>query len=338
MLKRLADAVADGDQVYCVLLGGAVNHDGPGALTVPSAEAQSALLRAACHDAGVDPAGVRYVELHGTGTRAGDPVEASALAAALGEDRDPELPLLVGSVKTNIGHLDAAAGVLGLIKVALSVRHGLLPASLNYQTPHPDIPLERWKLRVNAAARPWPDGPGWPGSAPSASAAPTATWSSPPTSRARAGGRPAARARPGTPVPVLVSARTRGAARQARLLRDRVRDDTTLRPLDVGHSTATTRSALKNRGVVLAADREELLDGLAALAEGRPSPRVVTGTAAESGGTVWVFSGQGAHWIGMAEGCGGPTRSSPPAWTSASGCSSTTAAGRCARCSATRTR
>ncbi|MEU3459403.1 type I polyketide synthase [Streptomyces sp. NPDC006733] len=305
VLKRLADAVADGDDVYCVLLGGAVNHDGPGALTVPSAEAQSALLRAACRDAGVAPAQVRYVELHGTGTRVGDPVEASALAAAFGAGRDAAQPLLVGSVKTNIGHLDAAAGVLGLIKVGLSVRHGLLPASLNYRTPNPDIPLTEWKLRVNAAAAPWPDGPRLAGvssfgiggtnchlvvGAPEPAAAPQPDGPADPRT-------------PGTAVPVLVSARTPQALRaQARRLHDWVRDDTALRPLDVGHSTATTRSSLKSRGVVLAADREELLEGLAALAQGTPSARVVTGTAAENGRVVWVFSGQGAHWLGMAQG------------------------------------
>ncbi|MFF6814999.1 type I polyketide synthase [Streptomyces sp. NPDC012403] len=305
VLKRLADAVADGDPVYCVLLGGAVNHDGPGALTVPNAEAQTALLSEACRDAGVAPAQVRYVELHGTGTRAGDPVEASALAEIFGEGRDAARPLLVGSVKTNIGHLDAAAGVLGLIKVALSMRHGLLPASLNYETPHPDIPLEEWKLRVNAAAAPWPDGPRLAGvssfgiggtnchlvvAAPEPGAEP----------------RPDAAPAPsgtGAPVPVTLSARTpQGLRAQARRLHDWVRDDTGLHPVDVGYSAATTRSSLKGRGVVLAADRDELLDGLAALAEGRPSARVVTGTAAEGGGVVWVFSGQGAHWVGMAQG------------------------------------
>ncbi|MFF3685002.1 type I polyketide synthase [Streptomyces sp. NPDC002187] len=301
VLKRLADAVADGDDVYCVLLGSAVNHDGPGALTVPSAEAQSALLREACRAAGVAPAQVRYVELHGTGTRAGDPVEASALAEVYGEGRDAAQPLLVGSVKTNIGHLDAAAGVLGLIKTALSVRHGLLPASLNYETPNPDIPLDEWKLRVNAAATPWPDGPRLAGvssfgiggtNCHLVVAAPE------PRPEPEPDGEPAT----GTPVPVLVSARSPQALRaQARRLHDFVRDDAGLHPLDVGHSTATTRSALKCRGVVLAADREELLDGLTALAEGKPSARVVTGTATEGGGVVWVFSGQGAHWVGMAK-------------------------------------
>ncbi|MGA5817684.1 type I polyketide synthase [Kitasatospora sp. NPDC094028] len=302
VLKRLADAVADGDDVYCVLLGGAVNHDGAGDLTVPSAEAQGALLRAACRAAGVDPAEVGYVELHGTGTRAGDPVEASALAAVYGDGRDAERPLLVGSVKTNIGHLEPASGVLGLIKVALSVRHGVLPASLNYESPNPGIPLEQWKLRVNAEARPWPEGPRVAG-----------------VSSFGIGGtnchlvvaapqpQPVDEVEPapetGAAVPVLLSAHTPQALRaQARRLLDRVREDAELRPLDVGYSTATTRSALKSRGVVLAADRADLLDGLAALAEGRPDARVVTGTAAGRGGLVWVFSGQGAHWIGMAEG------------------------------------
>nr|APD71854.1 type I polyketide synthase 2 [Streptomyces sp.] len=302
VLKRLDDAVADGDHVYCVLLGGAVNHDGPGALTVPNAEAQSALLREAYRDAGVAPAQVRYVELHGTGTRAGDPVEASALGAVFGEGRDAAQPLLVGSVKTNIGHLDAAAGVLGLIKVALSVRHGLLPASLNYETPNPDIPLEQWKLRVNAAAAPWPDGPRLAGVS-SFGIGGTNCHLVVAAPEPRPEPQPSAEPAPGTLVPVMVSARTPQALRaQARRLHDWVRDDAGLRPLDVGYSTATTRSSLKSRGVVLAADRGELLDGLAALAEGRPSARVVTGTAAQGGGVAWVFSGQGAHWIGMAKG------------------------------------
>ncbi|MER6615929.1 type I polyketide synthase [Streptomyces xantholiticus] len=302
VLKRLAEAIADGDHVYCVLLGGAVNHDGPGALTVPNAEAQSALLREACRDAGVSPAQVRYVELHGTGTRAGDPVEASALAEVFCESRDAAQPLLVGSVKTNIGHLDAAAGVLGLIKVALSVRHGLLPASLNYENPNPEIPLERWKLRVNSAAAQWPDGPRVAGVS-SFGIGGTNCHLVVAAPEPRPEPQPSAEPAPGTPAPVLVSARGPQALRaQARRLHDWVRDDARLRPLDVGWSTATTRSSLKGRGVVLAADREELLDGLAALADGRPSARVVTGTAAEGGGVVWVFSGQGAHWVGMAKG------------------------------------
>ncbi|MFI9824553.1 SDR family NAD(P)-dependent oxidoreductase [Streptomyces sp. NPDC052013] len=301
VLKRLADALADGDPVHCVLLGGAVNHDGPGALTVPNAEAQSALLSAACRDAGVAPADVRYVELHGTGTRAGDPVEARALAEVYGEDRDAGRPLLVGSVKTNIGHLDAAAGVVGLIKVALSLRHGLLPASLNYETPNPEIPLDEWKLRVNAAPAPWPDGTRLAGVSSfgigGANCHLVVAGAEP---RPEPDPLPDTQQAPGRPAPVTLSARTPEALRaQARRLHDRVRDDDGLTPADVGHSTATTRSPMRSRGVVLADGRADLLEGLAALAEGRPAPRVVTGTAAEGGRVVWVFSGQGAHWTGM---------------------------------------
>ena len=149
VLKPLADAVRDGDRVYCVIRGGAVNNDGGGATyTTPDGSAQEALLRAAYRAAGVDPAQVAFVELHGTGTRVGDPVEAGALGAVLGRAAGRRAPLLVGSVKTNIGHLEAAAGVSGLVKSALALWHGELPASLHFRTPNPDIDFEALNLRV----------------------------------------------------------------------------------------------------------------------------------------------------------------------------------------------
>nr|WHM27952.1 NftM1 [Streptomyces conglobatus] len=301
VLKRLADAVADGDPVYCVLLGGAVNHDGDGqALTVPDRDAQQALLREAYARAGVAPERVRYVELHGTGTRAGDPVEAGALGSVFGPARETGQPLLVGSVKTNIGHLDAAAGVIGLIKVALSVKHGVLPASLNFAEPHPSIPMEEWKLRVNAATGPWPEGRRLAGvssfgvgganchlvvadhpAAPVPDPAPEDT----------------------SPVPVVVSGRSAAALRaQAERLKEWVESHPGLRTADVGHSAVTTRSALKHRAVVVAADRAELLDGLSALAAGEAAANVATGTATAGPGVVWVFPGQGSQWLGMARG------------------------------------
>ncbi|WP_024802971.1 type I polyketide synthase [Nocardia sp. BMG51109] len=302
VLERLSDAIAAGDPIYCVLLGGATNHDGDGAgLTVPDRAAQQALLRAAYADARVSPADSQYVELHGTGTKAGDPVEAGALAAALAADRTEQDPLLVGSVKTNIGHLDAAAGVVGLIKVALSMRQGLLPASRNFRTPHPSIPLREWHLRVNAETTSWPGdgarlagvssfGVGGANCHVVVAAPPAASESSP---EAESAG----------PVPVVVSARHPTALRaQAARLRDRVAADPELRLADIGYSTVTTRSALKYRGVVVAADRGELLDGLADVASGVPSATVVTGTAAAESGVVWVFPGQGSQWTGMAHG------------------------------------
>ncbi|MCG6495749.1 type I polyketide synthase [Kitasatospora sp. A2-31] len=299
VLKRLADAVADGDRIYCVLLGGAVNHDGAGqALTVPAGEAQQALLREAHAAAGVTPDQVRYVELHGTGTRAGDPVEAGALGAVFGEGRDPGRPLLVGSVKTNIGHLEPAAGVVGLIKVALSVKHGLLPASLNFTEPHPAIPMQEWKLRVNASTGPWPAGDRLAG---------VSSFGIGGTNcHLVVGAHPAPDTVPASssgdsPVPVVVSAKSAAALRaQAERLRRRVESDPDLGPADVGWSTVTTRAALRHRAVVIAADRTELLDGLAALAAGTASANVVTGEASARTGLVWVFPGGGSHWAGMA--------------------------------------
>ncbi len=156
VLKRLSDAIADGDHVYCVIRGAAVNNDGfSNGLTAPSPKAQEGVLRDACADAALAPTEVQYVEAHGTGTKLGDPIEAGALGAVLGKGRPANDPLRVGSVKTNIGHLEAAAGMAGLIKVVLSMENGELPPSLHYQTPNPHIPFEELRVRVQAAREPW---------------------------------------------------------------------------------------------------------------------------------------------------------------------------------------
>ncbi|MDC7340019.1 polyketide synthase [Streptomyces lydicus] len=157
LLKPLARALADGDPVYCVIRGSAMNNDGAtDGLTVPNPQAQQDVLRLAYEAAGVDPAQVQYVELHGTGTKVGDPVEASALGAVLGTADGRERPVAVGSAKTNVGHLEGAAGIVGLLKVALSLRHGQLPASLNYEQPNPRIALDEWNLRVQRSLTDWP--------------------------------------------------------------------------------------------------------------------------------------------------------------------------------------
>ncbi len=159
VLKPLARAQADGDPVYAVILGSAVNNDGrtSGLLTVPSQPSQEALWQHACRSAGVMPGDVAYVEAHGTGTAVGDPVELRALGRVRQQARTDDKPLLVGSVKTNIGHTESAAGIAGLIKVALSLKQGMIPASLHYETPNPQVPWDALPLQVVTEAQPWPE-------------------------------------------------------------------------------------------------------------------------------------------------------------------------------------
>ncbi|RSS33612.1 polyketide synthase, partial [Streptomyces sp. WAC05858] len=155
VLKPLSDALADGDTVYCVIEGSAVNNDGGGtSLTAPDPRGQQEVLRLAQRRAAVSPGAVQYVELHGTGTALGDPVEAAALGAVFG--RTGTGPVQLGSVKTNIGHLEAAAGIAGLLKTALAIHHRQLPASLHHRTPNPRIPLGELNLEMRLAPGEWP--------------------------------------------------------------------------------------------------------------------------------------------------------------------------------------
>ena len=157
VLRRLSDALADGNRVLAVIRGSSVNQDGrTSGLTVPNGPAQEALIREALAHARVEPARISYVEAHGTGTPLGDPIEVRALAAALGAGRSPGEPVAIGSVKTNIGHLEAAAGIAGLIKVVLALQHGTLPASLHFRTPSPHIPWSELPVEVIAEPRDWP--------------------------------------------------------------------------------------------------------------------------------------------------------------------------------------
>ena len=158
VLKPLSRALADGDPIYAVIRGGAVNQDGrTNGLTAPSRSAQEAVLRSAYRHAGIDPGRVDYVEAHGTGTPLGDPIELAALGAVLGEGRDAGRRCTLGSVKTNIGHLEAAAGVAGLIKAALALHHRAIPASLHFSRPNPHVNLDALPLRVPRGLEPWPD-------------------------------------------------------------------------------------------------------------------------------------------------------------------------------------
>uniref|UniRef100_UPI00131DDF83 type I polyketide synthase n=1 Tax=Streptomyces sp. NRRL S-350 TaxID=1463902 RepID=UPI00131DDF83 len=332
VLKPLSRALADGDRVYCVVRGSATNNDGatPG-LTVPSARAQAEVIRLACAQAGVAPETVQYVELHGTGTPVGDPIEAAALGEALGSARAAELPLHVGSVKTNIGHLEAAAGIVGLLKTALGIHHRRLPASLNYESPNPAIDLAGLRLRVQQELGDWPapDAPlvagvssfgvggtnchvvvteaphaagSGAGSADTSAARTAAAHTSVADSPAADG--PAVPA--GTvAVPWPVSARSEQAlhaqaARLAAALASGSEAVEAVTAVDVGHSLAATRSTFEHRAVLLGTDTAELRGLLARLARGEDAPGLVRGVGDDHGRTVFVFPGQGSQWAGMA--------------------------------------
>ncbi|WP_283164965.1 type I polyketide synthase [Streptomyces sp. HU2014] len=302
VLKPLADALADGDRVHCVVRGAALGNDGGGpGLTAPDREGQEAVIRAACAQAGVRPADVRFVELHGTGTPVGDPVEAHALGAVYGRERPADDPLLVGSVKTNIGHLEGAAGIAGLVKAALCLRERTLPASLNFTAPNPAIPLERLRLEVRTTRTelaPGKDGAPLLAGVSSFGMGGTnchvVLEEAPGVERARA-------ARPATParVPLVLSGRSEQALRdQAARLRDHL-ERTGADPLDVACSLATTRTLFEHRAALYCADRAELTTLLDGLAQGGTPAGVRTGTAEPGTGVAMLFTGQGAQRAGM---------------------------------------
>ncbi|MGW4774832.1 SDR family NAD(P)-dependent oxidoreductase [Nocardia sp. NPDC004278] len=301
ILKPLTQAVADGDSIYCVIRGSATNNDGlTDALTVPSARAQAEVIRAAYDFAGIDCGDTQYVELHGTGTKVGDPVEAAALGAALATARTPSRPLVVGSVKTNIGHLEGAAGVSGLIKTALSIRHRRIPASLNFLTPNPEIDFRGLNLRVQQEPGPWPE-PERPLIAGVSSFGMGGTnchvvLAEPPASISET--LPATA--PCTPVlPWVLSAHTERALRaQADRLREHLIDHPEASAHAVGWSLATSRTAFHHRAVVYGADRHELVSGLEAFVEGGGANLAVG--RSDISGVVFVFPGQGSQWHGMA--------------------------------------
>jgi pimaricinolide synthase PimS1 len=280
VLKPLAAALADGDDVYAVIRGSAVNNDGatPG-LTVPSPQAQERVIQAALRRAEITPDQVQYVELHGTGTPVGDPLEAAALGAVFGGrqvsgDVEGEDPLLVGSVKTNIGHLEGAAGITGLLKTVLGIRHRQLPASLNFETPNPKIPFGDLGLRVNTDLADWPH-PDRPLIAGVSSFGMGGTNAHVVLSETPAVELPATGPSAIEPetrlVAFPVSGETPAALRaHAALLRD-----ADLAPHDLGLSLATTRTAFRHRAVVLAANAEDLRTGLDAVANGTPAPHVI---------------------------------------------------------------
>ncbi|MER5212045.1 type I polyketide synthase [Streptomyces sp. NPDC002838] len=310
VLKPLARALADGDRLHCVVLGSAMNSDGgPDPLTVPGRQAQEDVLRRACAAAGVVPGQVQYVELHGTGTRAGDPVEAAALGAVFGGGRSPGDALRVGSAKTNVGHLEGAAGMVGLLKTALCIRHRQLAPSLNFTTPHPDIPLAGLGLHLQSALTDWPrpDRPPLAGvssfgmGGANCHVVVTAPPAKAPPRPGTPGAAPSADVPP--PVPWLLSARTAPALRaQAHAVLDHLRRTPATQPVDAARTLATARTHHEHRAALLSTDGRPPVEALEALAEGRPAPGVTRGRSGAGAGLAVLFTGQGAHWPGAGRG------------------------------------
>ncbi|WP_121750379.1 type I polyketide synthase [Streptomyces sp. E2N166] len=306
LLKRLDLAVADGDHIYAVVRGWSIGSAGATArMPDPSPGAQAATVLSALARADVPFDSVDYVEAHGTGTRLGDPAEASGLREvfrATGRSR----PLTIGSVKTNVGHLEPAAGIAGFVKAALCVDRGLLVPSLNFASPNPAIADFHRDFEVPVTARPWPGPPGRPRRAGVSAFGMGGTNAH--VVLEQAPRTPAARAADIEPgphasqvLPWALSARSEAALReQALRLRELVAADASLTTADVGHSLLTTRTTFEHRAVLLGGDRDEALAGLDRLAAGSGTERTVRGSVqGPPGPIVFVFPGQGSQWLGM---------------------------------------
>ncbi|MEU7630023.1 SDR family NAD(P)-dependent oxidoreductase [Nocardia sp. NPDC049220] len=305
VLKPLARAVADGDRIYAVIRGSAVNSGNERqVLSAPSVAAQTSVIRAALAAADVAPASVHYVELHGTGTLAGDPVEAQALGEAYGVSRRDDTPLVVGSVKTNIGHLEGAAGIASLIKTALCLRHRQLAPSLNFHTPNPRIPLEALGLRVQTETEQWSTAALRRAGVSSFGMGGTNAHVILEEAPAVVAGEASATSDSSRPLALVLSGQSREALReQAVRLQDWLADHPRAGIADVAYSLIHTRTPLEWRGAVVGHDAEAMRAGLATLVD--PAAEALTGMPstvlgrARARRVVFVFPGQGSQWVGM---------------------------------------
>ncbi|MFD7921938.1 type I polyketide synthase, partial [Streptomyces sp. NPDC059740] len=309
LLERLSDARRHGHPVLAVVRDSAVNQDGASnGLTAPSGPAQERVIRQALAGAGLRPHEVDVVEAHGTGTTLGDPIEARALLATYGRERDT--PLWLGSVKANIGHTQAAAGVAGVIKMVQALHHRVLPRTLHAQNPTRHVDWSSGSVRLLEESQDWPD-PGRPRRAGVSSFGMSGTnahvvleEAAPDDAAHRE--QPAAPADATSPQPVravpwTLSAHTPQALReQAARLADHLADRPEDGPAEVARALVRTRTRFAHRAAVVGGSRAELLDGVRALATGQPAPQLVRGVAERTTRPVFVFPGQGSQWQGMA--------------------------------------